>query len=284
MAKKLRIAGAESAVPDINVPWYGGRNGIVYLVGAGPGDPELLTLRALRRIREAQVAVHDHLVSDAILALLPQHCERIYAGKERANHELSQDEINKLLVALARDGRRVVRLKGGDPYVFGRGGEEAEFLARYGIPFEVVPGVTSASGAAAYAGIPLTHRDCAASVTFVTGHRRNGRCDLDWAALARPGQTLVIYMGLATIAEIRDGLLAHGLSAATPAAVIERATTPRQRVLSTTLEELVERIEREHYRAPAIVIVGDVVRLREKLDWFDAARLVGEAPARPLAS
>lgn len=196
MAKKSGVIAAGSAVVDLNVPRYGGGKGIVYLVGAGPGDPELLTLRALRRIRDAQVAVHDHLVSDAILSLLPPRCERIYAGKERANHELSQDEINKLLVALARDGGRVVRLKGGDPYVFGRGGEEAEFLARYGIAFEVVPGVTSASGAAAYAGIPLTHRDCAASVTFVTGHRRDGRCDLDWAALARPGQTLVIYMGL----------------------------------------------------------------------------------------
>jgi len=282
MAGKLRFV--EEAHEPLLTDRPRRERGVVYLVGAGPGDPELLTLRAVRRIREAQVAVYDHLVSDAVLSLLPKGCERIYAGKERGNHALPQEEINKLLVALARNGSRVVRLKGGDPYVFGRGGEEAEFLARYGVAFEVVPGVTSASGAAAYAGIPLTHRDCAAAVTFVTGHRRNGRCDLDYAALARPGQTLVIYMGLATIAEIRDGLVAHGLSATTPAAVIERATTPRQRVLTTTLGELVARIEAEHYCAPALVIVGEVVRLREKLDWFDAARLSAETGVRPLAS
>jgi uroporphyrin-III C-methyltransferase/precorrin-2 dehydrogenase/sirohydrochlorin ferrochelatase len=260
------------------------RRGIVYLVGAGPGDPDLLTLRAARRIREAEVAVCDHLVGEAILGLLPRRCERIYAGKERANHALPQAEINKLLVALAREGRRVVRLKGGDPYVFGRGGEEAEFLAEYGIDFEVIPGVTSANGAAAYAGIPLTHRDYTATVTFVTGHRRNGRCDLDWAGLARPGQTLVIYMGLATITEISGNLIAHGLAATTPVAVIERATTPRQRVLETNLGDVAARIDAERIGAPALVIVGEVVRLRGKLDWFDAARLLGDARTQPLAS
>lgn len=244
------------------------RAGIVYLVGAGPGDPELLTLRAVRRIRTADVAVVDHLVSDGVLGLLPKRCERIYAGKERANHVLAQEEINKLLVALARGGRRVVRLKGGDPYVFGRGGEEAEFLARYGVAFEVVPGITAAIGAAAYAGVPLTHRDCASAVTFVTGHRRNGKCELDWDALARPGQTLVIYMGLATLAEIRDQLVAHGLDAGTPAAVIERATTPRQRVLVTRVDRLAESVAASQLAAPALVIVGEVVRLRERLDWF----------------
>jgi uroporphyrin-III C-methyltransferase len=260
------------------------RRGIVYLVGAGPGDPDLLTLRAARRIREAEVAVCDHLVGEAILGLLPRRCERIYAGKERANHALPQSEINKLLVALAREGRRVVRLKGGDPYVFGRGGEEAEFLAEYGIDFEVIPGVTSANGAAAYAGIPLTHRDYTATVTFVTGHRRNGRCDLDWTGLARPGQTLVIYMGLATITEISGNLIAHGLAATTPVAVIERATTPRQRVLETNLGDVAARIDAERIGAPALVIVGEVVRLRGKLDWFDAARLLGDARTQPLAS
>ena len=279
MVRKTRVVPAGSGLH-----FGASRRGIVYLVGAGPGDPDLLTLRAARRIREAEVAVCDHLVGEAILRLLPRRCERIYAGKERANHALPQAEINKLLVALAREGRRVVRLKGGDPYVFGRGGEEAEFLAEYGIDFEVIPGVTSANGAAAYAGIPLTHRDYTATVTFVTGHRRNGRCDLDWAGLARPGQTLVIYMGLATITEISGNLIAHGLAATTPVAVIERATTPRQRVLETNLGDVAARIDAERIGAPALVIVGEVVRLRGKLDWFDAARLLGDARTQPLAS
>jgi uroporphyrin-III C-methyltransferase / precorrin-2 dehydrogenase / sirohydrochlorin ferrochelatase len=279
MVRKTRVVPAGSGLH-----FGASRRGIVYLVGAGPGDPDLLTLRAARRIREAEVAVCDHLVGEAILGLLPRRCERIYAGKERANHALPQAEINKLLVALAREGRRVVRLKGGDPYVFGRGGEEAEFLAEYGIDFEVIPGVTSANGAAAYAGIPLTHRDYTATVTFVTGHRRNGRCDLDWAGLARPGQTLVIYMGLATITEISGNLIAHGLAATTPVAVIERATTPRQRVLETNLGDVAARIDAERIGAPALVIVGEVVRLRGKLDWFDAARLLGDARTQPLAS
>jgi len=279
MVRKTRVVPAGSGLH-----FGASRRGIVYLVGAGPGDPDLLTLRAARRIREAEVAVCDHLVGEAILGLLPRRCERIYAGKERANHALPQAEINKLLVALAREGRRVVRLKGGDPYVFGRGGEEAEFLAEYGIDFEVIPGVTSANGAAAYAGIPLTHRDYTATVTFVTGHRRNGRCDLDWAGLARPGQTLVIYMGLATITEISGNLIARGLAATTPVAVIERATTPRQRVLETNLGDVAARIDAERIGAPALVIVGEVVRLRGKLDWFDAARLLGDARTQPLAS
>jgi uroporphyrin-III C-methyltransferase/precorrin-2 dehydrogenase/sirohydrochlorin ferrochelatase len=279
MSRKTRVASTRLDAGG-RVP----RRGIVHLVGAGPGDPELLTLRAVRRIREAEVAVCDHLVGEPILSLLPAKCERIYAGKERANHALPQEEINKLLVALAREGRRVVRLKGGDPYVFGRGGEEAEFLARYGVDFEVVPGITSASGAAAYAGIPLTHRDYTAAVTFVTGHRRNGRCDLDWAALARPSQTLVIYMGLATIAEIGENLVAHGRAADTPVAVIERATTSRQRVIVATLADVSARIAEARVVAPALVIVGEVVRLREKLDWFDAARLMGGARSLPLAS
>jgi uroporphyrin-III C-methyltransferase/precorrin-2 dehydrogenase/sirohydrochlorin ferrochelatase len=244
------------------------QRGMVHLVGAGPGDPELLTLKAVRRIREAEVAVIDHLVAEAILTLLPRRCERIYAGKERANHSLTQDEINKLLVALAREGRRVVRLKGGDPYVFGRGGEEAEFLAQYGVAFEVVPGITAATGAAAYAGIPLTHRDCASSVVFVTGHRRNGTCRLDWPALARPNQTVVIYMGLATLAEIRGQLLAHGMPADTPAAIVERATMEAQRVLVSTLHALAESAAASGFTAPALVVIGEVVRLQPKLDWF----------------
>lgn len=268
--------------PRDDLPWRD--RGIVHLIGTGPGDPELLTLKALRRMREADVAVYDHLVGEAVLELLPPECERIYAGKERANHSLPQDEINKLLVALARQSRRVARLKGGDPYIFGRGGEEAQFLARYGVVFEVVPGVTSASGAAAYAGIPLTHRDCAAAVIFVTGHRRNGRCQLDWDALARPGQTLVIYMGLATIVEIRANLIAHGLPATTPVAVVERATTPRQRVLVTRLDDVVARIGAERVAAPALLIVGEVVRLHAKLDGFDTARLLAGGRSQPLAS
>jgi uroporphyrin-III C-methyltransferase/precorrin-2 dehydrogenase/sirohydrochlorin ferrochelatase len=248
----------------------GGARGIVYLVGAGPGDPDLLTLRAARLMRSADAVVYDHLVSDAVLALVEPRAERIYAGKRRGCHALAQDEINKLLVALARRGWRVLRLKGGDPFVFGRGGEECEFLAAHGVPFEVVPGVTSASGASCYAGIPLTHRDCARAVVFATGHLKDGSSDLDWEALARPHQTVVIYMGLTRLAEICAQLIAHGARPDTPAAAIERATTARQRVVAATLDTLPGQAAALGLRPPALIVVGEVVKLRPGLDWLAA--------------
>jgi uroporphyrin-III C-methyltransferase len=247
----------------------GGRRGIVYLVGAGPGDPELLTLRAARLLREAEAVVYDYLVSEEVLALASPRAERIYAGKRQGCHALSQPEINKLLVALARRGRRVVRLKGGDPFIFGRGGEECEFLADHGVPFEVVPGVSAASGAACYAGIPLTHRDCARAVVFATGHLKDGSSELDWEALARPNQTVVIYMGVTRLAEICRELVAHGANPGLPAAVIERATTDRQRVVSGTLAALPELAARVGVRPPGLIVVGEVVRLREQPAGFD---------------
>ena len=244
------------------------RSGRVALVGAGPGDPELLTLRAARLIGEADVLVVDHLVGDGVLDLARPGTERIYVGKESGHHTLPQEQINQLLVRLAREGRQVVRLKGGDPYIFGRGGEEVEALVAAGVAFEVVPGITSACGAAAYAGIPLTHRDHAQSVVFATGHRREGESALDWAALARPHQTAVIYMGVGQLAAHCAALIAHGRGAGTPAALVENATTPRQRVLTGTLENLPGRAVAAGIRPPALLIVGEVVSLAGTLDWF----------------
>ena len=240
--------------------------GLVSLVGAGPGDPELLTLRAARLLAEADVIVHDHLVSDGVMALAGPQAERIYVGKERARHTLPQEDINQLLVRLARAGRRVVRLKGGDPFVFGRGGEELQVLAEAGVDFEVVPGITAACGVSAYAGIPLTHRDCAQSCTFVTGHLRDGSCDLDWPALARPRQTVSIYMGLSGLSEICRQLVAHGLPPSWPAAVVADGTLPTQQVVCATLATLPEAVQAAGLGSPCLTIVGEVVRLREQLE------------------
>ena len=251
--------------------------GIVYLVGAGPGDPELLTLRAYRLIQTADVALYDHLVSEEVLALLPATTRRIYVGKERQNHTMPQEAINDLLVRLAREGHTVLRLKGGDPFVFGRGGEEIERLAEQGVAFEVVPGITAALGVAAYAGIPLTHRDCAQACLFVTGHRKDGSMDLDWAALARPRQTLVVNMGLHGLPTLCDNLVAHGLPSSTPAAVIQQGTTHAQRVVTGTLRTLPELVASALLTPPTLIIVGEVVRLRERLAWFEGAG----ASARP---
>jgi uroporphyrin-III C-methyltransferase/precorrin-2 dehydrogenase/sirohydrochlorin ferrochelatase len=245
------------------------RRGKVYLVGAGPGDPDLLTLRAARLLAETDAIVYDHLVSPAVLDLAARAAERIYAGKQRSRHTMAQDQINELLVRLALQGKHVVRLKGGDPFVFGRGGEEIEALAERSIPFEVVPGVTAACGVSSYAGIPLTHRDHAQSCLLVTGHLKDGTADLDWAALARPRQTVVIYMGLGALAAICRELVAHGASAETPNAVVQQGTTREQRVVTGTLRSMPARAERSGLRSPCIIIVGDVVRLHDKLAWFE---------------
>jgi uroporphyrin-III C-methyltransferase/precorrin-2 dehydrogenase/sirohydrochlorin ferrochelatase len=245
-------------------------NGFVSLVGAGPGDPELLTLRALRVMQAASVVLYDHLVSPPLVDLARRDAERIYVGKEQDNHALPQAEINALMVRLAREGKRVVRLKGGDPFIFGRGGEEIDALLEHGIAFEVVPGVTAAAGAASYAGIPLTHRDYAQSCVFVTGHLKNGSAQLDWQALARPGQTVVVYMGVGALAQICRGLIEHGVRASMPAALVEKATLPGQRVTEGTLGNLPE-LTRDA-KPPALLIVGEVVRLRSRLAWYGGER------------
>ncbi|MBE97024.1 MAG: uroporphyrinogen-III C-methyltransferase [Marinobacter sp.] len=241
--------------------------GEVALVGAGPGDPELLTLKAWRLIQSAEVVLYDRLVSPEILSLIPESAERIHVGKQRANHTLPQDQINSRLVELARGGRKVVRLKGGDPFIFGRGGEEIETLAAAGVRFQVVPGITAASGCAAYAGIPLTHRDHAQSVRFVTGHLKNDTCDLPWKDFVQNNQTLVFYMGLVGLPIICQQLVAHGMSPEMPVALVSRGTTPHQQVVTGDLTNIVERVEKNAVPAPTLVIIGNVVTLRSRLDW-----------------
>jgi uroporphyrin-III C-methyltransferase/precorrin-2 dehydrogenase/sirohydrochlorin ferrochelatase len=241
----------------------------VYLVGAGPGDPDLLTFRALRLMQKADVVVYDNLVSKPIVEMTRRDAERIFVGKKRADHAMRQEEINELLVRLAKEGKRVLRLKGGDPFIFGRGGEEIETLAEHGIMFQVVPGITAASGVASYAGIPLTHRDHAQSCVFVTGHLKDGTMDLDWDVLARPKQTIVVYMGLYGLATLCTELVAHGLPDTTPAAIVQQGTTQNQRVVTGTLATLPGITEAEQLHAPTLIIIGGVVTLRKKLAWFN---------------
>jgi len=242
--------------------------GEVYLVGAGPGDPDLLTFRALRLLQMADVVVYDRLVAPPILDLARRDAERIYVGKERDNHALSQENINQLLVRLAREGKRVVRLKGGDPFIFGRGGEEIATLMENGVTFQVVPGITAASGCATYSGIPLTHRDYAQSVVFATGHLQDGTVDLNWNALAHPNQTIVFYMGLHGVEVVSRELIAHGLPADTPVGLIQQGTTQNQRVVITELDKLAQTVKTEALKPPTIIIVGRVVELHKTLEWF----------------
>ena len=271
------LAGREDEARDaiasaLDAHEKGHAEGEVYLVGAGPGDPDLLTFRALRLMQKADVVVYDRLVSNAVLDLTRRDAERVYAGKQPGHHAIPQHEINDLLARLALAGKRVLRLKGGDPFIFGRGGEEIETLAALGVPFQVVPGITAASGCAAYAGIPLTHRDHAQSCIFVTGRRKIEEETLDWGSLVRPNQTVVIYMGLAGLEAICDGLLRHGLAPETPAALIEQGTTAAQVVHTGTVGTLASSIEGKGVRAPTLAIVGEVVRLRDKLAWYHPRR------------
>ncbi|HEY8710041.1 MAG TPA: uroporphyrinogen-III C-methyltransferase [Burkholderiaceae bacterium] len=277
---------------------HGVAPGRVYLVGAGPGDPDLLTLRAARLLAQAEVVVYDNLVSPEVMDLVAPTAQRIYAGKQRDRHSMPQESINALLVRLTRHGRTVVRLKGGDPFIFGRGGEEMQALAEAGIAVEVVPGITAACGVSCYAGIPLTHRDYAQTCVFVTGHMKalpgdrqrspppegasqawggpaldsDGTTGLDWVALARPRQTVVIYMGLGALDEICTQLVAHGMGAEMPAAVVEKGTTLDQRVVTGNLGNLASRVAAGGLESPCLIIVGEVVRLRDSLAWFGPAQ------------
>jgi uroporphyrin-III C-methyltransferase/precorrin-2 dehydrogenase/sirohydrochlorin ferrochelatase len=249
--------------------------GEVYLIGAGPGDPDLMTFKAARLLQSADVVLYDRLVSPVIVDMARRDAQRIYVGKKRADHAVAQTDINQLLLELAQQGKRVVRLKGGDPFIFGRGGEEIELLAKHRIPFQVVPGITAANGAACYAGIPLTHRDYAQSVRFVAGYLKGDKVEHDWSVFQSTTETLVFYMGLLGLPVICEQLQAHGRAADTPVALVERGTMLEQRVLLGTLATMVDVVEREQPTAPTLIIVGDVVRLHEDLAWF------GETGDRP---
>lgn len=262
---KLARELLETAVENAEAP---AERGEVYLVGAGPGDPDLLTFRALRLMQQADVVVYDRLVSQGVMDLVRRDAEMIYAGKERNKHTLPQESINALLVRLAKEGKKVLRLKGGDPFIFGRGGEEIETLTEENVSFQVVPGITAAAGCSSYAGIPLTHRDYVQSCMFVTGHLKDGTTDLNWDAIAQPNQTIVFYMGLQTVKELCKELIAHGLSSTTPAALVEKGTTQEQKVHIGDLTTLHDIVQKNNVKAPTLIIVGEVVKLHDKLNWF----------------
>jgi uroporphyrin-III C-methyltransferase/precorrin-2 dehydrogenase/sirohydrochlorin ferrochelatase len=246
------------------------QQGEVYLVGAGPGDPDLVTFKALRLMQRADVVLYDRLIGEGILNLVRRDAERIYVGKQPHEHTVPQEEISRMLLRLAQEGKRVLRLKGGDPFVFGRGGEEIDLLAEAGIPFQVVPGITAATGCAAYAGIPLTHRDHAQVCIFVTGHSKDGRLDLDWQTLLQPNQTVAVYMSLAHLAELTRAFIAKGAAPSLPAALIDNGTRPNQSVVIGTLDNLAAKVAASGVKGPAILIIGAVVGLREKLGWYAA--------------
>jgi uroporphyrin-III C-methyltransferase/precorrin-2 dehydrogenase/sirohydrochlorin ferrochelatase len=245
------------------------QQGEVYLVGAGPGDPDLLALKALRLMQEADIVFYDRLVSDAVMEKLRRDADRVYVGKAKADHAVPQERINHLLLEHAQLGKKVLRLKGGDPFIFGRGAEELDLLAEHNIPVQVVPGITAASGCASYAGIPLTHRDYAQSVRFITGHLKDGNINLPWPELVQTGQTLVFYMGLTGVEYICEHLIKNGRDPATPAALVEKGTLPQQRVVAATLENLPEMVRESGVRPPTLIIIGEVVLLHNKLRWFE---------------
>jgi uroporphyrin-III C-methyltransferase/precorrin-2 dehydrogenase/sirohydrochlorin ferrochelatase len=259
MEKQLNEAARNGDKPPL---------GEVYLVGTGPGDPDLLTFRALRLMQQADVVLYDRLIGDGVLNLVRRDAERIYVGKLKHNHTVPQEEISQKMIRLAREGKRVLRLKGGDPFVFGRGGEEIEALSDNGIAFQVIPGISAANGCAAYAGIPLTHRDHAQSCVFVTGHEKDGKLNLNWKSLIQKRQTVVVYMGLSSLDAITRGFIKNGADPHTPAAVIENGTRLGQRVIAGTLESLLEKTTAAEIRSPALIIIGSVVTLRDKLSWF----------------
>ena len=273
VAEKVFSGKVDEAKVDLQAQLDGSTDsgiGEVYLVGGGPGDPDLLTFKALRLMQQADVILYDRLVSDGVMELVRRDAELIYVGKERDNHAVPQGDINQLLVDLAKQGRRVCRLKGGDPFIFGRGGEEIETLAENNIPFQVVPGITAASGCSAYSGIPLTHRDYSQSCRFVTGHLKDGSMNLPWNELAVEQQTIVFYMALVGARHLSEQLISHGMRGDMPVALIEKGTTPDHQVYVTTLSELPDLVENTTIHAPTLIIVGEVVKLREKLNWFDA--------------
>ena len=253
--------------------------GEVYVVGAGPGDPDLMTFRALRLIQRADVVLYDRLIGQGLLNLVRRDAERIYVGKRSSDHSVRQEKLSEMLVNLAKQGKRVLRLKGGDPFIFGRGGEEIEMLADAGIPFQVVPGVTAAAGCAAYAGIPLTHRDHAQAVTFVTGHAKDGKVELDWKSLIQPNHTVAIYMGLAALKELTGEFIAHGAAADLPVAVVDNGTRQSQRVVVGTLSDIADKVAAAGFEGPAVTIIGTVVTLRDKLAWFNPDRPTRSAAA-----
>jgi len=242
--------------------------GEVFLVGAGPGDPDLLTFRALHIMQRADVVLFDRLVSDEVMTLVRRDAERVYVGKLPQQHTMVQEDISELMVKLAKEGKRVLRLKGGDPFIFGRGGEELELLAAHNIPFQVIPGITAASGCASYAGIPLTHRDHAQSCVLITAHGKDGVLDLDWERLVRPDQTVVVYMGLSSVGILSEQFIKHGLDNATPAAVVDNGTRANQQVVAGTLGNIAARVDQSGIKGPALIIIGSVVGLRDELKWF----------------